>query len=152
MAYADALRSKLWTPNDAANLIEGIVGSSTNTHPATWTSWTPTYGGSGSMTYGSVTTIIGVYAKLGKLLFIMLYANGTVGGTPSTDILVSAPAGITFDTGSATTAFPGFLYDSAQIHGHVLFSSTNIAFRKDGGNWNAGANKYVGFNGVIRCL
>lgn len=149
--FADSLRQKLWGPNDVASLLEGIVGDSTNIHPATFSTWSPGYTCSGAMTYTTVTTVMSLYAKFGKICFIMIYANGTVGGTPSTDIIVSMPSGIVPDMGASNTAFPAFVYDTAQTHGQAIFSTTSLIIRKDASNWNAGASKYIGYNGFFRC-
>ena len=150
--FADSIRQKLWTPNDIASLLEGLVGDSTNIHPATFTSWSPTYTGRDSMTYTSVTTTMAMYAKFGKIVFMQFAATGTVGGTPSYDIYVSYPSGITPNMGAAeSVAFPAVISDSGQVDASALFGTSGIAIRKGSGNYNAGASKYIAYSGFFRC-
>ena len=56
-----------------------------------WTTWTPTYGASGSLTYTSVTTGYAKYLQIGKTIFFNLYATGTTGGTASNSITFTLP-------------------------------------------------------------
>jgi hypothetical protein len=56
-----------------------------------WTSWTPTYIPSGSMTFTSVTTDLAQYALSSNLVYIRMRFNGTIGGTLSTALGVSTP-------------------------------------------------------------
>ncbi len=77
MAYADTLRTSAGTLEIAAGLIEGIASS---TYPLTWSTWSPTYGASGSMTFTSVTTTAARYARIGKLVLVNFYFGGTRNG------------------------------------------------------------------------
>ncbi|GAI12869.1 unnamed protein product, partial [marine sediment metagenome] len=43
-----------------------------------WKDWTPTYSAANAMTWTSVTTNIAKYAQIGKIVFFILYASGTV--------------------------------------------------------------------------
>ena len=45
-----------------------------------WQTWTPTYGGGGSMTFTSVTTTRARYLPIGGLVFGMIRFSGTTGG------------------------------------------------------------------------
>ena len=57
-------------------------------------SYTPSYGASGSMTFTSVTTTFARYQYLGgDLMYITFRADGTLGGTTSSQVSVSLPSG-----------------------------------------------------------
>ena len=53
--------------------------------------WTPTYGGSGSMTYTSVTTNFAYYIPSNSGINFHISSNGTLGGTASNTITISFP-------------------------------------------------------------
>ena len=55
-------------------------------------SWTPSYSGSGSLTYTSVTTLIANYQIVGRYCIATISTSaGTTGGTTSTTIFITAP-------------------------------------------------------------
>lgn len=87
-SYADALRSRIFTGADIASLIEGIF---TSTFPLTWSSWTPTFTASGSMTITSTAITSAKYCQIGKLVFFKLAFTGTIGGTPSFGVRATLP-------------------------------------------------------------
>jgi hypothetical protein len=61
---------------------------------AAWTSWTPNYGGFGSMTFTSVTTTTARYKLVGKTLSMTVLATGTAGGVADDALTVSLPSGL----------------------------------------------------------
>jgi hypothetical protein len=147
MTYADDfnLRAKeLIKINDIADAIDAINGQIN----ANWTAYTPTYGGSGSMTYTSITTFHASYLVIGKLVFIAIRTTaGTIGGTPSTTITVSCPSGITL----VNTGAPNFsrVFDNGAwvSVGGVLDRVNNTTFgasRGDNANWTAGTAHFGG--------
>jgi hypothetical protein len=84
-----------------------------------WTAWTPTYGGSASMTWGTVTTRVANYIKVGKTVFYRIDAVGTTAGTAASNISFSLPvaakdgygssgAGHVLDASAANSAFTYF--------------------------------------------
>lgn len=106
--------------------------------------WTPTYSAAGSMTYTSITTYYANYQLENAKIHFTLRATGTVGGTPSTNIDVTAP----FVNSKSVQAIhlAATLYDSAQIAGICQYDASfrKLIFYKDGSaNWNAGASKYI---------
>jgi hypothetical protein len=56
-----------------------------------WLTWTPTYSASGSMTYTSVTTSRSEYKIHGDFTTVRLEANGTTGGTVSSELRATSP-------------------------------------------------------------
>lgn len=56
-----------------------------------WTTWTPTYGASGSLTFTSITTNYAKYLQIGKTIHFAIYATGTTGGTASNSITFTLP-------------------------------------------------------------
>lgn len=111
-----------------------------------WTDWTPTYGGSGSMTYTSVTTTKARYKMLGKTLSVMLNVMGTTGGTPNIGITVSMPGSLT--ALDANLFVPCLLSQDGgttyQI-GTVQPSSSGLmtVFLQNFGAWGAGAGRQI---------
>ena len=108
---------------------------------AAWTSWTPTYGANGSMTYTSVTTDYAKYIQIGKTVHFQMSAFGTIGGTVDTRLTFTLP----IDTlGTATFAALvvspnvesgcGFISDSGTVADVV---------RAVGGNWVLGPNRLM---------
>ena len=65
-----------------------------------WTSWTPTYTGSGSLTYTSVTTNHAKYVRIGDMVVIMVKATGTVGGAAAKQIQFTLPIEAASQTGA----------------------------------------------------
>lgn len=56
-----------------------------------WFDYSPTYGGSGSMTWTSVTTARARFRVSGDICQFSLYASGITGGTASYALTISAP-------------------------------------------------------------
>lgn len=109
-----------------------------------WLSWLPTYSGSATMTFTTVTTAVANYKVVGELVFISLRASGTTGGVAAQSIQVTAPflpalAGATAPiTGVAVT-------DTALSAGILIFANdTPLQFRKyDNSNFGIGAGRAV---------
>lgn len=147
MAYdGSVFQSKLWTPNDIKTQMESIF---TRDYPLAWTSWTPTYGATGSMTYTSVTTISAAYIQIGKLVLFKLICSGTTGGTASYAITFTVP--VTRSTADYAALAGGWGYDSATcgvcIDGG---NSTTVArvLRYNFANWGLGASRQIGCMGI----
>lgn len=76
---------KLWKNKTLDTLLDTLA----------WTSYTPNYSASGSMTYATVTTTTAKYLKLSKVGLLHLDFSGTTGGTAGTAIFASLPPGWT---------------------------------------------------------
>ena len=104
-----------------------------------FSTWAPSYGASGSMTFTSVTTNHARYLQIGKFVFFTVRATGTVGGTPSQILTFTLPVAPTSDVFSAG----GNVFDNGSWRGcNCQFSgsgSTFSAYRYDSGNYTAGA-------------
>jgi hypothetical protein len=146
MAYADTLRSKTFTGPDIANLIEGIFSSS---HAADWTTWTPTLGAAGSMTFTSTTIRYAEYMIIGKLCFIRLRAEGTIGGTLNSALTATLPFTSSTLSGGAThdvSCFVRSFGTNAEAGtGEIGSASTTLTVRRSPiANWAAGAGTMGG--------
>lgn len=139
MAFADALRSTTWTGTDVADLLEGIFVSG---HPVTWTTWSPTYSGTGSLTFTTVTTNVAQYIQVGKLVICHLNATGTTGGVTNTTIQATLPVTAVDSNNRAGAAF---ITDSTDAVGQLFTSGTTLmGFRKyDSSNWGLGASRGI---------
>lgn len=109
-----------------------------------WKSYTPTYGGNGSMTYGTVTTNYAKYTVIGRLVIVTIYATGTVGGTPNNRLTATLPltAVTTVDSGIGG----GWTSDGgAGFTGMVLLhSATAVGVQRyDATAYTAGANRVM---------
>ena len=110
-------------------------------HNGGFASYTPTYGGSGSLTFGTVTTERALYQRRGKLVTVDISAVGTTGGVASTDITISLPIGALND-GYYSPA-PAVCNDGGQIMGYCRIN-TQINIRKaTEANWGLGASRRV---------
>lgn len=117
--------------------------TSANFATAAWSTWSPSYSASGSMTYTSVTTAISRYITIGKLTCAILRANGTTGGTASDQIIASLPVAVA--TIGATIYFPVIQNDSSTVVGMLALASgsSNALFLHTSGNWSLGANRAI---------
>lgn len=149
--FADVLRSKVWTPNDIADLLEGIVGNSSNKHSADFSAWSPIYGCSGSMTISSVVTQTAMYAKIGKICCGFLAASFTLGGTPSSSIFISTPVNPDMATSigyPGTSVFDG---SSDPAPYHYFNGSNQFVVEKSAGNYVLGASRVIRLMFLYRC-
>jgi hypothetical protein len=148
MAYADSIRTSTATMNAAATLIDGI-GSSTST--LAWSSWTPTYSGSGSLTFGTVTTNYGKYIQLGKFVVFVLRATGTTGGTTNDAILFTPPVNAAAATTTGLAIGAGTVTDSTNGAG-VCLRYTSVSsfavYKESFGNYGLGASRVINVIGL----
>lgn len=104
--------------------------------------WTPTFTGSGSMTFINVTITTARYAQIGKLVYLYLDAEGTVDGTPNKTIIYTLPV---------TAAYKiiygwGAVYDGVTLlarHRIGTDVTKGEVAKDDATNWNAGPSRYV---------
>jgi hypothetical protein len=117
-----------------------------------WLQWLPTYTGSGSMTYTSVTTVHANYKLQNDTITIILASNGTTGGSAHSDLSATLPF-----TAESTTVAPavgcrtqdggGILLGTGQINASAL---NNIIVRKhDSSNYGLGATRIMGIAGYL---
>ena len=123
---------------DAGNLIQ---------HPVNETrilEWQPTYSGSSSLTYTSVTEASKEYKVTGDRVYIILSAGGTTGGTTSTTIGATMP----FTNNTDNFRFPAFAGDSSVGGGAGYSLASNVLnVRKyDASNWGLGTGRYIAVN------
>ena len=99
MAAGDALRDgSLWHRRCA----DEFAALETSAALGAWTTWSPTYGAGGAMTYTTVTSNYAKYRQQGKTVHFAIYATGTTGGVAAPNISFTLPVaaasvyGITF--------------------------------------------------------
>lgn len=138
MAYADAIRSSIATMDDIADLIEGIFVSG---YPATFSTWVPTYGAGGSMTFTSVSTTFARYIRVGKIIILNIYALGTTGGSASGTLTATLPvtAAAAFIGGGGWCTDAGASSLGAQVYCGT--TSVLTVARYDGANFTLGAGR-----------
>lgn len=114
-------------------------------YPGTF-NYTPTYAGSASMTFGTVTTNIAQFSAVGNMISLVVYARGTTGGTPSTSISFTLPVT------SSTTQLRGGTYVRATADQGGFYEAADAntinCFKYDAGNFSIGASEDLSFNGV----
>jgi len=102
--------------------------------------WTPSYSGSGSLTYSSVTTYLSTFMISGKTVFFVLRTRGTTGGTTSNAILATLP--VTALGANLTPIASGGGYDGSSTGVWGYYSSGYVyAEKTNGTNWGIGATK-----------
>lgn len=147
MAYADIVRSKTFTGPDIATLIEGIFSS---THPADWTTWTPvSIGAAGLMTFTATTIRYAEYMIIGKICYVRLRIEGTIGGTLNSALTVDLPFTSSTLGGGATHDVSCFVRSSGTNAeagtGEITSASKTLTVRRSPiANWAAGAGTMGG--------
>ena len=133
---------------DNANLIQEPVYETRSL------SWQPTYSGSGSMTYTSVTTTEAFYRVLPNGLYrIQLFTQGTTGGTGATALQATLP----FEGGAgARQRFTMISQDdttsgvaACSISGNVLGVSNYPNGAGTSNNFTLGTNRRIMGNAII---
>jgi len=115
--------------------------------------WSPTYTGSGSLTYASVTTNYARYFKLDDVIWYSLGATGTTGGVVSTRIIFTTPETISTDTKDRGMG-AGYVYDAAYRTAHCeIESSTTLGIRKyNNTNYGLGASRTIQVSGFYQAV
>ena len=153
---ASVVNGNIEADNLAANAVTTAKIADRNVTPAkisfTTTAFTPTYGGTGSLTFTTVTTDYARFADFGDYVYIELSAIGTTGGTTNVGITV---AGLPFNANVSGNGFyplAAMVTDSVTFIGSAYFSAAGtIQIRKgDAGNWGLGASRRVSFSGFYR--
>ena len=111
--------------------------------------WTPTYTGSASMTYTSVTTSVAKYEQIGKRVSFHIEAFGTVGGTPDHSVEFTLPVTAV----DSLCVFAASWIDGGSVSQAgiaELTSTTKVQVRKyDASNWTAGTNRTFTCAGIV---
>lgn len=111
-----------------------------------WCDWLPTYGGTASMTFGTVTTHAARYSISGRRLYAQLSAEGTTGGTASYGITSTLPM-TPLNSGNEAPSFGAFIVDGTGKGGTVHWNSAQLEVRKyDGSNYGLGAARKANSN------
>lgn len=109
------------------------------------TTWSPSYTGSGTLTYTTVTESVKRYDRDGAWVNFILVASGTVAGAGDT-IFVSPP--VTSADSNVAVSVAG--YEAAFVTCTGFFNdTTHIAIQKLGGNWTAGSVR-IHISGLYR--
>lgn len=112
-----------------------------------WTSWTPTYGGGASLTFGTVTTHYAKYFQVGKRVFFQIAATGTTGGVTDPNISFTLP--VTAANADALN-FSAWVVDTGNPIGATARgpSTTKVYVAKyDYSNWGLGASRRINVSG-----
>jgi hypothetical protein len=110
----------------------------------TWFVYAPSYAGSGSMTFTSVSSTLAKFSVAGLSCTVCLLAVGTTGGTASNTLKASLPIPCDADNGDyrygAVSADP-----STSVSAFAFIDSNYIQVRKgDASNYGLGANRGMG--------
>lgn len=110
-----------------------------------WTTWTPTYGASGAMTWGTITTAHARYCQIGKVVFFDIIATGTTADAASDGLTFTLPSTPTNASRDAC-----FTYDNLFVSGiyYGNAASADITVKKyNNSNFGIGANRGFGVKG-----
>jgi hypothetical protein len=108
-------------------------------YESAWTTYVPSFTAGGSMTFTSTTAHVAKYKKNGKTVFLEVWVTGTIGGTPSSLIVCSLPAGITpQNTGNYT---PCAIKDNgAWENGLMEFGASDGVYFRKAAAWTGAAD------------
>lgn len=129
----------------AINLIQRPI------YETRWLTWLPTYSGSGSLTYGTVTTTEASYKIDLSNLHLRLVAVGTTGGVANTNILATTPLAV---VNANAVGFGGWVADTANIAGFCFVNAASqLGFAKyDNSNFGLGATRRIQTQCVLRTI
>lgn len=141
MGYADIIRTPQPKIEDIASLIEGIFGASS---PIEVIDFTPTFTCNGSMTVSATTLYQAKYFTIGQLVAFWIYAQLTLAGTASTQVIFTLPTSmintpIGFFSGNCDVSSAGCAGWSDTTHGLIQLHGA--------ANWTLGASRNVNVGG-----
>jgi len=147
MALADPIRESAFNKFTAIETIIDGIGTDldeifTSAAGLVFSTWTPTWGANGAMTFSTVTTNRASYVQIGKLVFFQVSGTGTIGGVVNNAVTFTLP--VTSSTSSSNfTIGHGYANDAGttSLSSFAYFNSTtgaNISFY-DFRNYTAGA-------------
>ena len=120
-----------------------LVGNDISLTMTTWTSFTPTWTGTGGATFN---TNVGWYKKVGKIVFIEIYAVWSSAGSGSTGIQVNMPS-VPFRDGNGTGTTRQVITGFITGVGGINFANGMIHlpfFASDTGTLSASVRGYDG--------
>lgn len=144
MAAGDLIRiGTLWQRN-CASALDALESSSV---AGAWTTWSPTYGGGGSQTFGTVTTHYAKYIQIGKRVHFSISATGTTGG--STDPNVSFTLPVTAASSDALNFSAWYVDGGNPLPGSARGATTTKIYvaKLDYANWGTGSNRRISCSG-----
>lgn len=112
-----------------------------------WSTWTPTFGALGSMTFTSVTTHYAKYRRTGDTVFYSVAATGTTGGSADTRITFTLPI---VASNTANLMASCWVTDGGVHIGGFLEPDTTSVMtvrRYDGANWGLGGTRRINVSG-----
>jgi len=129
----------------AKNLIQRPI------YETRWLSWLPTYTGSASLTFGTVTTTEATYKLDSSNMHLRIRAFGTTGGTASNNILATTPFAI---ANTNPVGFGGWVTDTSNIAGLCFVNgASQLGFAKyDSSNFGLGASRSINTQCVLRTV
>ena len=140
--FEDDVHEKDWFFSVYRKLVEDLKTK-------TFTSFTPSITGSGSMSISGSTITFARYAAIGELIFLDIAASFTVGGTPDLSINLDMPL-----TASSSSMIPCVIKDGGnELSGFCILTSGSKTIdirRYDGSNWNAGSGREIRISGHYR--
>lgn len=142
--------SHLWTVPTYTNI-------NLKSHPSydtEWRSWTPTYTalGTGTPTYGTVTTALSKYKVEKNKMYFEIRATGTTGGTTVTTILATLPFQSKATADSGVSIAIGFGSVAGVVGGTGISAGTPdkiSMFRYDLADMGIAAGKVVNISGFM---
>lgn len=132
-----------------SNILKGPFTKSRDTTvgnalSAKWMDWTPTYSGSGSMTYTNVTTNHARYMIQGKIVYFSIFAIGTTGGSMNNTLIASLPVPAAQSAQQPQAALTRDSSSGASVMGGGQVTQNGIGVRKaDGSNYTAGTGRVM---------
>lgn len=126
----------------AGQLIADAIDLKVALASLTLTSWPPTLSASGGMTWTSTSVDYAKYFRIGNIVWFIIQARGTTGGTASNALRFTYPvANPTAVTGIACSCADG----GAPIGGawSGVSSTTGQVARYDNANFGLGAGRYL---------
>jgi hypothetical protein len=121
-----------------------VVGGDLSVGATTWTSFTPTWAGLGT---GTLSTNVGWYKKLGKIVFVEIYAVWNVAGSGSSGVQVQFPT-VPFRDGNGAGTTRQYVFGFiAGSNGGVVDGVCSLpAFAGDSGTTGATIRRFDGIN------
>lgn len=123
----------------------------------TFTNWTPTFVGGGSMGVSSVVITTARWARLGKMVYFELNVGFTTTGTQNSTINFELPASLPLATSDPfTPPFSGIMYDGSQTStcwgrpANIPSSQTQVQVRRydnSTSGWGIGVGRLLNING-----
>lgn len=139
--------------NATDRLLESWSGSAWGAAWPLTQAWSPTYGGSGSMTFTGVDTKIAEYFRMGDWVFFNLRADGTTGGSASIWVTFTLPVAPAV---AELYQFNSMVYDASfntySVSGSAFYvgsSVVNVA-NYSNSNWGLGSDRRIYVNGFYK--